>query len=132
MWSDPRLYNQGKSWSLGLESPPALVAKRGHGNTPRATVAKRGNDTTRHMEKAALTLLSGLAVTKKRLLSGLWRSRYQATSGLRRADWVAIVLSCAVGGSPTYTYDVMPPVPFRTHRPLDIVTFPVHKYLGRY
>jgi hypothetical protein len=32
-----------------LESALALVAKRGHGNTPRATVAKRGHDTTRHI-----------------------------------------------------------------------------------
>jgi hypothetical protein len=35
--------------SLSLESAPALVAKRGHGNTPRTTVAKRGHYTTRHM-----------------------------------------------------------------------------------
>jgi hypothetical protein len=54
-----------------------------------------------HIEKAASTLLSGLTVTKKRLLSGLWRSCYPATSGLRRADWVAIAWSCAEGGSPT-------------------------------
>jgi hypothetical protein len=38
-----------QSWSLGLESAPALVAKRGHGNTPCATVAKHGHDTMRHI-----------------------------------------------------------------------------------
>jgi hypothetical protein len=37
-----------QSWSLSLESAPALMAKRGHGNTPRAKVAKRGHDTSRH------------------------------------------------------------------------------------
>jgi hypothetical protein len=38
-----------QGWSLSLESALALVAKRGHGNAPRATVAKRGHDTTRHI-----------------------------------------------------------------------------------
>jgi hypothetical protein len=37
-----------QGWSLRLESALALVAKRGHGNAPRATVVKRGHDTTRH------------------------------------------------------------------------------------